>query len=581
MLIFSIKKDVKANEDLLMGELKSFLLNVKDFGLLLQKGKNLIWGFYSNNEEINLPKNVENLGSWQNIRDVEFGSYYVFRMIKVKDRIGMIENNPTDNFVDFPMEELTKRADYFTLSIQFSREEPAPITDKGLPIGLLVRSDNKEVAETVASWLGGGVSTSYVPYFALKDELPFLMRPPVAVLTFNPEGVFEDLVSVNDYFYKNPEILKRHCLICGQTGSGKTNTSKKILESVFSASKDINLLLLDNKGEYEDFARKHNILNISLGSFYQIEPLNINPFLPGKKVILKNHLDILSEIISVSGFSGAGLILPEYMKQAIYEFFIEFWSVSRDTFVKLLYCTGEELEKHGYEFFSSEGSMPTMFSRFWTKHVETMFENLYGTSSSRNLADIKTTLSARIATLLVSPINAFSYNKNSVPMDTLLDRSFVFSFQRNSTSDMVLLMSLILLLCTESLKYRGNAEKLRNLFVVEEAHTVMKREVESAEVLTATAILSDRFEKALAEIRSKGVGLIIIDQSPSLLIRSLLANTASKIVHRLALNEDIYELNSSMGVKEDLQFQFLEEGECFHKIDNSPIRKEKVALWNL
>jgi len=139
---------------------------------------------------------------------------------------------------------------------------------------------------------------------------------------------------------------------------------------------------------------------------------------------------------------------------------------------------------------------------------------------------------------------------------------------------------MLFLLTSASARARENSTSLQNLILVEEAHLIMRRSFQSNDVLNALQVLSDQIERILAELRTKGVGLIIVDQSPNKLVRGVLANTATKIAHKLVLNEDLQDMYSALGLQEPIGLQNLNIGTCYHKIDSQPIRTEQVKLWD-
>jgi len=339
-------------------------------------------------------------------------------------------------------------------------------------------------------------------------------------------------------------------------------------------------MLIDFKEEYQDVASRYAFPYIHLSDPNEIGQLNINPFMPGDNVSLINHLELLSTIFAVSGFTASGPLLPEYMKQVIYAFFAWFWNISEAIFISLLYRKGSFLKNNNYRFYSSSGSMPFLLSKFWDDFRETKFDRLFSSSPGKNLADIKSTISARINGLKYSYINNFTYDKNAEPFDKVLHQSLALSLKDVADSQVTLLLSMLILLTSASARTRDNSKTLQNLIMIEEAHLIMKRSVQSAEVLDASQVLSDQIERVLAELRVKGVGLLIVDQSPSKLVRSVLANTATKVVHRVVLREDLDDMYSALGLQEQIELQNLNVGFCYHKIDSQPIRSEKVKIWN-
>lgn len=581
MAFFQFAEDLSVDIEYYFIRLATLINTNQVSGLLIEKAERFRWGYYWQETTPELPAQVLSLGNFSK-RPVSIpDSFYITRnLFKTPDRLVGVSGKVIEDYKAFPIEELVRGDQSFSLSISINPQQRLPVSNQGTLVSVFTACNNYQVAQTIATWFDARVSTEKREMLALRSELPYLLRPPISSESYNREGCFQLSSSINSFFLQNPDLLTRHCLICGQTGYGKTNTAKFIIRQALECDRKPHVMLIDFKQEYEDIATHYSFPYIHLSDPQEVSKLNVNPFMPGENVSLINHLELLATIFSVSGFSASGPLLPEYMKQVIYAFFKWFWNISDPIFCSLLYRKGSFLRDNNYRFYSTKIAMPLLFAEFWQTFRDDGFDLLFSSSPGKNLADIKSTISARINGLKYSSLNSFTYDKNAVPFDKLLEQSLALSFKDVAEGQIVLMLSLLILLTSAAARTRNNSTNLLNIILIEEAHLILKRSIHSAEVLDASQVLSDQIERVLAEIRAKGVGMVIVDQSPSKLVRSVLANTATKIAHRITLTEDLDDMYSALGLSEPIGLQNLGVGVCYHKIDNQPITSEKIKIWD-
>ncbi|MFV2116568.1 glycohydrolase toxin TNT-related protein [Micromonospora sp. LOL_025] len=107
--------------------------------------------------------------------------------------------------------------------------------------------------------------------------------------------------------------------------------------------------------------------------------------------------------------------------------------------------------------------------------------------------------------------------------------------------DKAFLMGTLLVRLTEHLRVHAvDADRLRHLTVIEEAHRLLRR--------TGAGGAVDQAVEMLAEIRAYGEGLVIAEQIPDKLIADVIKNTAVKIVHRLPARDDRDTVGATMNL---------------------------------
>ena len=90
---------------------------------------------------------------------------------------------------------------------------------------------------------------------------------------------------------------------------------------------------------------------------------------------------------------------------------------------------------------------------------------------------------------------------------------------------------------------------LNHVLVVEEAHRLLSKPVAAAEhTSTGKQKSVEFFADMLAEIRSYGQGIMVVDQIPSKLVPDVIKNTDVKIAHRLTDKEDRDVLGGAMNL---------------------------------
>lgn len=515
-------------------------------------------------------------------QSIDFSPKYWIVKNLVKDgNAAKISGRSITSFRDLPWEELFRNSDTFCLLFKVNKKQRVPYCYEENIISVELSCDNEHIATQIANWFNGHISPKKKSTFIYASELKYALRFPISTGTYNPDGIFINSYPDNNKIFNTPDSLLRHCLIAGQTGSGKTNTAKIIMEDIINNNFSGNIFVLDIKGEYGSWAKKNDIPYYEVGKHPKLlKMLNINPFIPPLETRLITHIQMLSKILCVSSYSGAGIILPEYMKNVLFAFYSNLWNANVTQLNNLLNLTGKELLELGYPFYSkTNDTLPQLLSNFWNDYSQKGFNEFLGNSTGRSLSDLKGILSSRINSLSYSPLNFFSYNKNANSPDVLLNKSYVISLQ-GAEDHLILLSSLFSFLIAQAARMRKEFRHIKNILLIEEAHLIMARAPQSADVLTAEAILGNTFDRMLAELRSKGVGIILVDQSPGQLVRNVIANTGSKFIHRLSSPEEIVEMAETLGLPEDSDLPFLSTGEFYKKINNRFPQKGKLKKWN-
>ena len=141
-------------------------------------------------------------------------------------------------------------------------------------------------------------------------------------------------------------------------------------------------------------------------------------------------------------------------------------------------------------------------------------------------------------------------------------------------SDKVFLTEALVLWLYELRKQQGPTAGLRHVLVLEEAHHVLSEFKERA--VGAETIM----ETCLRQIREFGQGVVVIDQEPSKLSRSVKANAGCKISFALGTAADHAEMTGAMGFPEDMRdcFHLLRTGQAIVSVQHRGVLPIHVAF---
>lgn len=358
-----------------------------------------------------------------------------------------------------------------------------------------------------------------------------------------------------------PRTLTRHSLITGVNGSGKTNTVLNLLQE--TAKRDIPFMVIEPaKTEYMDWAISYNkklVADQDNGLRQTEKPIRI--FMPGKKVY-KWHNDNgkLEEFqIDSLRFNPFEVIGEGPSKVLAHIDRIKATFGAAFPMYDILPVILETLLFHIYKDCLDERVNATI--RY--PQMLTMRACLEGVVNSmgydqRNRDNIKAAMQVRINSLLNGWKKELFDNPRlmDISWDELFNGRCVINLSAmGDDTDRAFVMSLLLQFLyeyrieeSEKEGFSFNANQLRHLVVIEEAHRVMSYNPNPD---SAQAKCGQLFSNMLSEIRAYGQGMVIVDQVPGRLIPDAIKNTNLKIIHRLIASDDIDAVSSSMGLTSD------------------------------
>lgn len=331
----------------------------------------------------------------------------------------------------------------------------------------------------------------------------------------------------------NLDSFASHCFICGASGSGKSNTTYNLLNELHK--RNIPFLVIEPaKGEYKTEFGGMKDMQVFTAKPDGFRMLAINPFEFHPAVHISEHLtNLLSVVQTCWPLFGAA---PAMLKQAFEDAYIACgWDLE----------LSERIVRTGREF-------PT-FQDVLTAVDRIIESSDYGKESK---GEYKGALTMRIKMLTNGFEGRIFRNPRGIPDADLFDKNAVVDLSSIGSAETRSLIMGILIIKLREYRYATQTSAnsgLKHVTVLEEAHNILKRcshesSQDSANVQGASV---EMLVNCIAEMRSCGEGMMIIDQSPSAVDEAALKNTAIKIVMRLPEKNDCEAIGATLSLRED------------------------------
>ena len=337
----------------------------------------------------------------------------------------------------------------------------------------------------------------------------------------------------------------KHGLIVGMPGSGKTNFSLGLLLQFWNDFHIPFLAIEPTKSEYRSLIDGINDLQVFTPGKTQVSPYIINPFLPPTGVTVESYVPSL-----MSAFKAAFSMpdpLPDIFLAAINDCYNEYGWKNDST------KDDPSVQRFGlYEFI-----------KVFKKKIQHMDYK----------GDVKSNMESAGVVRLISLIeqNSNIYDTiNTIPLEDLLTKPTVIELNAiNNKEQKSLIMALLLIMiCVYTKNNVSGDGKLKNVLLIDEAHVLLAGgSTKSENGADSHGSTVEALEDMIAEIRSYGTSIIIADQSPTKVGRSIVANTNVKVIFKLVekenkdaistatnMDEADYDLLGRLGVGEALLY---------------------------
>jgi uncharacterized protein len=317
--------------------------------------------------------------------------------------------------------------------------------------------------------------------------------------------------------------LNRHALITGATGSGKSQTVRHLLGELTRSG--IPWLVVEPvKSEYASIAGRIAAAGGELTIINPADPgaipLAVNPLAPEPGYPVQAHIDMVRALF-LAAFD-AREPFPQIMSQALQRVYES--------------CGWDPVSGAGQPGALVPPAVPTL-AQLQASAIEVIADVGYGPELT---ADVRGFVDVRLRSLRTGSAGRFFEGGHPADIGELLRRNALLAIEDVANDeDKAFLIGTLIIRIVEHLRLRAraqpqaDAERLRHVMVIEEAHRLLRADREGA---SAHAV--ELFAGLLAEIRAYGEGLVIAEQIPAKLVPDVVKNTALKVVHRLPSSDD-------------------------------------------
>lgn len=367
-----------------------------------------------------------------------------------------------------------------------------------------------------------------IEFLYQKHCTPDIAEPDIVLRP--PRHRQDGEIILGDIRFKNQQVdqvslrikdLTRHVGIWGTTGSGKTNLAHVLIDQL--SARQVPFTIFDWKQNFRSLAHAQNsnrTLYFTVGS--KISPLFWNPLEPPPNTNWEDWLKLLIEAMKHSFFLGHGV--ERILQQVFFDL----------------------ADRLG-------GNAPTFLQSL--QHLES--QKAYG----REAMWIDSAKRALGALSFGGISRVFNTPLSTGP---ILDRPVAYGLETLTDSERTFFTeALCLWAYFARLNQREPRKRLEHVFIMEEAHNVLTRAKQS---------LEDReslMDGILRQVRELGEGFVIIDQQPSSLTNSALANLNTHFVFNLHNTLDIRAISECIGLDpEDRDYlKLLKPGEAITKLN--------------
>lgn len=400
--------------------------------------------------------------------------------------------------------------------------------------------------------------TESIPGFEIKEM-------PTLALTDTNNGEYI-LGNISDHGNTIPDAyislskkdLNKHLFVCGLTGSGKTTTVKYILKNL--AQDNIPFLVLESaKRDYRQLLADESFKNMNVFTIGDatVSPIRFNPFYVQNGVHPLVHIDYLKAIFNAS-FALYGP-MPHIIEKCLHRIYVKKgWNLTTGVHPHFIKSNGEVDE--------TKYNKPEHFY-FYPTLTDLKFEVEYYINHEMDYKgelrdNIKTAILARIESLCVGAKGLMFNTYDFYSLDTLLKQPTVFEMETLADDDDKAFFVGLVLVLTSEYRQKDNPAinpgkkdgGLQHFLVIEEAHRLLKNvstERNSEMMGNPKGKAVEVFCNVIAEMRSLGQGVAVVEQIPSKISPDVIKNSNMKIVHRLVSRDDQALLAGSLGINDD------------------------------
>lgn len=296
----------------------------------------------------------------------------------------------------------------------------------------------------------------------------------------------------------------RHMFIGGSTGSGKTTLALHVIRQLHKTKTPF--LIIDWEKSYRDLAQEYNDIEVFTIGKENINPLYLNMLSVPPGIEKEEYMKSLIALLADDFLSGAGSdsMFLEYL-EAVYR------EHQQPTFTDLK----EYILKQIQNDMRGKGRLSGR-SGLWKETCSRIIKFLrFGASG-----------------------NVINTNKH-YPLEQLFSKNIVLEFGNiKSPRDRKFFIHVILNWLSLYLEHRGiTSDKLEQVIIFEEFHNICMKSKEDNMVSTL-----------VRQGRKYGLGIVILDQTPSEIPNAIFANCNVKTSFTLSTSQDITAMSKAMNL---------------------------------
>lgn len=393
--------------------------------------------------------------------------------------------------------------------------------DHRLPVASLSASDLVDLLRLPSQDVYGLPSRQFVRLDEHPE--PLNIPGPTIELGMTPRGVPLDL-PVN--------ALTSHLLVTGGSGSGKSSATASLLVEV--ARNDIPILVIE--------PIKDEWVSLDIDNLRRWAPGAVQPGCNWPLPLLEvpEGTTIVSHLQWLTGLFRSSLDLPDPLPAIIDTGLFRVFEAQGWDLIGDRHLSGKSI---------TELEWPTVSELVATCH-EVIDGERYDPEIRGNL---HSALDVRIGAFTRGPLGRAFDTTARCPVDEIFSSHVVCNLDAIADPHIRSFIARLLLIRIVAHRKASPAQSLQHLTVLEEAHVLLGNpgQTNGRSTVDPVANVAEVFGDQLAEMRALGEGFVVINQSPSRLVRSAIVNTATKISLRATDQEDQHVIGSASNLNED------------------------------
>jgi hypothetical protein len=311
--------------------------------------------------------------------------------------------------------------------------------------------------------------------------------------------------------------INRHVLVVGAPSSGKTTTVLSLLADLWRTQSIPFLAIEPKKTEYRSLLSAPGMDKLQIISLGRddVSPLRLNPLAPPAGVRRETHAGAVLATLKLA----MPLLppLPQLLEAAL----------------------DQTYEVAGWDYdTTSETGIPAPTLRALLQNFNRVFHDEGYVGEAKNVG---TAFGVRLKSLLSGTKGRVFDTVESCDFAALMELPTVIELDQVVDPEEKSIMAAFVLdrIRAAADARRSSGGQLKHVTVIEEAHRLLPRLPERSDGGSdprAQAALA--FADAIAELRARGEGFVVCSQRPSELAERAVANTGTRIIHRLESADD-------------------------------------------